>query len=693
MTDEVRDVMRLMRPRSVAVVGGGAWCTQVVQQLVSFGFDGPIWPVHPRAAMVAGLGAYPSVADLPAPPDATFVGVNRVASVDVVRALAGMGAGGAVCFASGFAEAEAEDAAGVDMQAALVAAAGAMPILGPNCYGFINALDGALLWPDQHGCVPVERGVALLTQSSNIAINLTMQQRALPVAYAVTCGNMAQTSQAQIATALLDDPRVTAIGLHIEGFGDVRQWEALAARAHEKGVPLVAIKVGASDQARAATVSHTASLAGSDAGAQAFLDRLGIPRVRSLPELLETLKLLHVTGPLAGGRIASISCSGGEASLIADMALDHGLTFPALDQTQTKQLRAALGPMVALSNPLDYHTYVWRDTDAMTRAWLGMTGAQIDMTLSIVDYPVTDASDWSCATDAALNVRRATERPFGVVSTLPELMPRDTAETLMAGGVVPFFGLAEALAALDAARQVGAPHEQAVALPGSGPATETLSEASAKAALAAHGVIVPAHRTATPHTVDAAVAALSPPFAIKGTGLAHKTEAGAVRLGVTRADAARVATEIGTRTVLIEEMITDGVAELLIGVTRDPAHGYVLTLGAGGVLTEVLKDTVSLLCPATASDIAQALEQLACAPLLRGYRGQPAADMTAITDTVLAVQDYVLAQRLTVSEVEINPLICTPHRAVAVDALIRMARADDATDTDHDPLTQEAPTT
>ncbi|WP_299370919.1 acetate--CoA ligase family protein [uncultured Tateyamaria sp.] len=667
------DVMRMMRPRSIAVVGGGAWCAQVVQQLAQFGFDGPVWPVHPRVAVVAGLGAYPTVGDLPDAPDAVFVGVNRHATVEVVRALAAMAAGGAVCFASGFSEAAAEDDGAADMQAALVAAAGDMPILGPNCYGFINALDGALLWPDQHGCVPVARGVALLTQSSNIAINLTMQQRALPVAYAVTCGNMAQTTQAQIAMALLDDPRVTAIGLHIEGFGALPAWEALAARARVRGVPLVAVKVGASDQARQATVSHTASLAGSDAGAQAVLDRLGIARVRSLPDLLETLKLLHVNGPVAGGRIASISCSGGEASLMADMALGAGLTFPPVTTAQACALRAALGPMVALGNPLDYHTYIWRDADAMAQAWQGMTGDGIDMTLSVVDYPVTDASDWTCATEAALAVRAATGRPFGVVSTLPELMPRDVAHELMQGGVVPFQGMGEALAAIRAARtrDVGTPAP--ICPPGTRAPTRTLSEAEAKDALAAHGLNVPGHVATTPARAATDAAHLCAPLAVKGLGLAHKTDAGAVRLNVGAADLEQAAQDIGTDAVLVEEMVRDSVAELLIGVVRDDAHGFVLTLGTGGVLTELLRDTTAMLLPVTGADVAAALDRLTIGAVLRGYRGARPADVDSIVAAVLAVQDYVLAQRDRVSEVEINPLICTPTRAVAVDALIHTA--------------------
>ncbi len=229
-----RDLSRVLRPRSIAVIGGGAWCAQIIRQSRRMGFAGRIDVVHPRGAIIEGVQAVAQIAALAGPPDAVFIGVNRFATVEVVATLARMGAGGAVCFASGFSEAAREDGSSADLQAALVAAAGDMPVLGPNCYGFINALDGALLWPDQHGCVAVDRGVAILTQSSNIAINLSMQRRGLPMAYVVACGNMAQTSQAQIAAELLDDPRVTAIGLHIEGFGDLRacgmRWQPRRAR-------------------------------------------------------------------------------------------------------------------------------------------------------------------------------------------------------------------------------------------------------------------------------------------------------------------------------------------------------------------------------------------------------------------------------------------------------------------------------
>ncbi|MGX9354885.1 CoA-binding protein [Roseobacteraceae bacterium S113] len=382
-------LQRLLAPRSVAVIGGGAWCANVIEELDKIGFSGAVWRVHPREG-------FASVADLPGVPDAAFIGVNREATIAVVGALAGMGAGGAVCFASGFAEAAAELDGSEDLQADLLAAAGDMPILGPNCYGMINYLDRVALWPDQHGGVAVERGVALITQSSNMAINLTMQARGLPLAYVVTAGNQAQQGLADIARAVLADPRVTGLGLHIEGIGDVAAFDALARHAASLGKPIVALKVGRSEQAQVATISHTASLAGSHAGAQALFARCGVAQVDSLEGLLEALKIAHLHGMLPHADVASLSCSGGEASLMADLGGRFGVGFPPLRAPQRAALRAALGPRVALANPLDYHTYIWGDEAAMAQAFAAMMTEDHALGLLVLDVPRGDR----CEADA-----------------------------------------------------------------------------------------------------------------------------------------------------------------------------------------------------------------------------------------------------------------------------------------------------
>ena len=675
----MRDLTRLLKPKSIAVIGGGAWCASIISAAKQIGFDGPLHPVHPTGKQIAGHKSLRSLEEVPGPIDAAFIGVNRHATLDVVAQLRRLKAGGAICFASGFSEAAAEDAAAQDLQAALIEAAGEMPILGPNCYGFVNAFVGCAIWPDQHGCSRVQRGVAILTQSSNIAINLTMQNRGLPIGYMLTCGNQAQTAQTDIALQLLDDERVTAIGLHIEGFGNLRGWEALAQKARTKGVTLIALKSGVSQQAQAAAVSHTASLTGSDTGADAFLQRLGIRRARSLPVFLESLKLAHQFGPLSSNRIASISCSGGEAALAADTAQGTGLIFPPLNPRQAKDLSAALGPMVAMANPLDYHTYIWRDQAAMTQAWAAMADDEIAMTLLVSDYPradLCDASDWECVTQAAIEATRRTGRPFAVVASLAELLPEQTAKTLMDHGVGAIHGLDHGLEALDVMSRPMAPPAEPVLLPGIDRDAELVDEQSAKLALAAHGLTIPPSVVVTDRsTAGQAAADIGFPVALKTLGLAHKTGANGLALGLTtRAEVEVAAPRLADGPLLVERMVAGTLVEVLVGVTRDPAHGFVLTLGAGGTMTDVLRDRASLLIPATRAEVTARLKDLNIAPLLEGFRGNPPVDLDALLAAIDAVQAYVLANAERVEEVEINPLICTQDNAIAADALIRKAQ-------------------
>jgi acyl-CoA synthetase (NDP forming) len=662
---------RLFNPASLAVIGGGAWGAYVIEQAQKFGYSGDIWPIHPSKIEVAGLKAFSSIRDLPSAPDASFIGINRDATIGAAERLNRASAGGAVCFASGFAEAQAEDEIAGDAQDRLLKAAGDMPILGPNCYGFINALDGAIIWPDQHGMSRVDRGVAILTQSSNIAINLTFQTRCLPIAMMVTCGNMAQTSQAAIIDTLLDDDRITAIGLHIEGFTDLTGWQAVAQKAHDKDIPLIALKAGRSAQARAATQSHTASLAGEDAGAQALLEFLGIGRVNSLSELLETLKLAHVCGRLASPTAASISCSGGEASLAADLGQTHGVTFPPLTDTQHTNLRAALGPKVALANPLDYHTYIWRDTKAMTAAWSAITAPDIAVTMTIVDIPDparANPVDWQCAIDAAVATHKNTGANVAFVSSLPETLPAQTSAYLMEHGIAPMQGLSEALAAIPALVR-RAPSSNLMTAK-TFPLMLERDELETKQALQPYDLKFP-RRVVHSGEIAEPLAKLTYPVVVKGSKIAHKTENDAVILNLmSPEDALAASAQIhGGGPNFIEEMAQGGVAELLIGFTNDPAHGIMLTLGAGGTLTELMQDTQHLMLPVTADAIDAALSKLRIAPMLDGYRGKPAADRAAIIRTVLALQQFVRDNQIGFVDLEVNPLICTPKDAVVVDAL------------------------
>jgi acetyl-CoA synthetase len=685
MTAERADnLRRLFAPRHVAIVGGRE-AAEVVRQCRRIGYGGALWPVNPTRDSIEGLRCFRDVAQLPEAPDAAFVAVPREATIDVVTALAGRGAGGAVCYASGFAEV---GGAGGVLQRRLIEAAGQMAILGPNCHGVLNYLDGAALWPDQHGGQRVDRGVAIITQSGNLGLNLTMQRRSLPLAYLVAVGNAAGAGMPEIIEALLNDPRVTAIGLHIEGLDDVAAFSRAAVKAHARRVPLVALKSGSSDLGAQVTVSHTSSLAGQDALYDALFERLGVARVHDPAGLLEALKLVSVRGGLAGTRIASAGCSGGEATLVADLAQPRGISLPPFPENVRQGLHDVLGDRVAVGNPLDYNTYIWGDLAAQTECFTALLSGVFDMHLLVLDVPRDDrctAADWETTLEAFLRAHRATKAPAAVVSSLPEGLPERIGARLLAEGIAPMQGLVECLDAIHAAATIGAAHGRevtalAAVVPSVGSPARTLNEWEGKQALAAAGVPVPEGRLVPAGDAAAYADKLGYPVAVKAVSaaLSHKTEAGAVALGLASPDEVHAAVErmAGlSGQFLVERMAGDAVAELIVGVRRDAQFGLALTIGAGGVLVELVHDVVTLLLPASREEIRAALASLRTWRLLTGYRGGRGGDVEAAVTAAAAIARYAIDRAERLEELEVNPLLVLPEGqgVLAVDVLIRTA--------------------
>lgn len=676
------DLSRLLNPKSIALFGG-AWAENVIIQLQKSGYAGEIWPVHPKRESICGISCFPQISDLPSPPDASFVGVNRELSIEIIYALSKMGAGGATCFASGFLESETEGTGGADLQARLIEAAGDMPILGPNCYGLLNYLDNVTLWPDQHGGRACEKGVAIIGQSSNVLINMTMQKRGLPIAYTIAAGNQAQTQLSDIASYLLDDERVTAIGLYIEGFGDMRKLEAMATKAQELGKPIVAIKTGKSEKSKLATLTHTASLTGGATASSALMERFGIVEVNAIAVFLETLKLLHVCGALEGNAISSMSCSGGEAGLIADMAEDTNIQLRDISPQSTKTLKNILGPIVTVANPLDYHTFIWGNEEKMKGVYSAVFQDNFNLNILIMDIPPQDRCDpsaWNSALTALKKAKASTNANVAMLATLPENLSESMSDNLLSHGIVPMHGMEEMILAIDAAIRAGGMITQDT-LPVALSTSQSedfivLNEAQSKTLLAKYGINFPQSKTANSTKEITAVAEeLSFPIVLKGLGIAHKSEAGAVALHLKNPNDVEEAAQKmdGITGFLIEEMIPNPIAEVLIGITRDATGLMLLTIGSGGVMTELLDDTASVIIPATRDDIKKAIDKLKLSKLLLGYRGKPKADMEALLDTIEAVQHYCL-NTPNLIELDINPLMALEKSAIAVDALIKLEK-------------------
>ncbi|WP_342618323.1 acetate--CoA ligase family protein [Rhodoferax sp. GW822-FHT02A01] len=680
---------QLFSPQRIAVFGGNA-AAEAIRQCRKLGFAGDIWPVHPTRTEMEGLPCFADVASLPAAPDAAFVAVPALATVDVVRQLSARGAGGAICYASGFAEV---GEAGAALQRELVAAAGDMALIGPNCYGLLNYLDGVALWPDQHGGHREERGVAIVTQSGNIGLNLTMQRRGLPLAYLITVGNKAGDSMDAIIEALLLDPRVTAIGMHIEGLDDVAAFSRVAIKALEKRIPLVALKAGSSELGARTTMSHTSSLAGPDKLYEALFARCGVARVTDVSGLLETLKFLHVHGGLSGNRIISASCSGGEASLVADLAQTHGLDMPEIPQAAHTRLFDVLGEKVTVANPLDYHTYIWGNLEAQTECFAGMMDCGFDAHVLVLDFPRANrcnGSTWQTTLDAFVAAQAQTGAVAVVLSSLPEGLPDAVSERLLQQGVAPMQGTHDCLAAIAHAARIGAAQARCAqatpvaATPWTAHAADAtshmLNEVASKRALQGFGVPIPRGACVTAPAAVATAEALGYPVVVKAVSdtLAHKTEAGGVKLGLKSADAVRAAVESMrhlSNAFLVEQMATEVVAEIIVGITRDAQFGLALTLGTGGILVELIQDAATLLLPASPEDIRTALQSLKTWPLLNGYRGKAAGDVDALVQAVASIAAYGAAHADDLLELDVNPILVLPagRGVVAVDALIRLA--------------------
>ncbi|OMH29150.1 acetate--CoA ligase family protein [Motiliproteus sp. MSK22-1] len=699
-----KNLQRMLLPRSVVFIGGRGLAT-AIKTCETIGYQGELFVVNPFYESIGGVSCYATLDDLPQIPDAALVAVNSNQTVAVVAELAKKGVGGCVCYAAGFAEV---GGAGSELQRCLVEAAGDMALVGPNCYGVLNFVDGVTLWPSAFGGERVAHGAAVISQSGNIALNMTMLERSLPLAHVISVGNQAVLGIGDYIQALVEDNRVDCIGLYIEGLDDVPAFSRAAQYALEKGKPIIAIKVGVSEVAAKLTASHTSSLAGSDTFYDALFQRLGVIRVKSMTEMTETLKLFCCAAPLNGNRIGIMTCAGGDAALAADLANVCGLVLPDLSLTQTETLQEQLDDFVTVANPLDYNTAIWGNEAELTRCFRVMQADSFDATVLIIDCPpigTQDEEDWDASIQALINTATtATNHSINnslssesgmlaVISTFPERLGSAVRQRLISAGIAPLQGLEEGIRALSYSawyqqRRMDAMNQSFchVALPDVNPAASNgrlMDEWQSKQQLSSYGLPVPQGQLL--RSGDRPAITTLYPVALKAVSdqLVHKTELGAVILNLQATEAVTEAMAMMELTLtrqgkscncfLVEPMVTDPVAELIVGVQRDPQFGLALTLGSGGVLVNLIEDSVTLLLPTSRESVARALDRLKCKALMTGYRGKPPGDIEALLDAVMAVATYAIEHRQDLLELDINPLMVLPtgQGVIAVDAMIR----------------------
>jgi acyl-CoA synthetase (NDP forming) len=691
------DLQRLFRPRSIAVVGAspkGGYGLTTLSNVRAGGFQGELYVVHPTLEEVDGIVAYPSLTSLPMPPDAVAVAVPAKAVPGVLADAVEMGAGGAVVYGSGFGE---TGEAGHHLQEEMVRICGGrLPVVGPNCLGVASYRGHAALWgitlPFVH--VDGDGSLAIAAQSGNMSLTTMFSGRLPAVAYGVSLGNQALVGVSDVLEFFLTDNQVRVVALIIEGLTDLPRFRRLALQALEQNVRIVALKVGRSARGERATLAHTGTLAGSDGLYDALFRQTGVIRVDDLDELIAVSSLLSSPVRPRGRRLGIFASSGGECGLVADLADTHGIALPELSDETRNVLQTVLPDYGYLSNPFDLTAGGWGQLDVYeTTARALARDPEVDIVAFVGDAPSNSGdpaeAGWPEMVEGA--GRAGDEgKPVALITTTTDTQP-ELARLCRAHGVILLPGLSPALRALALA---GAPSESdssqevtagADVVP-SDPGGEDVSETRAKGLLHDYGIAVPPGGDAA--DADAAVALaerIGYPVVAKVdvVGLGHKSDIGGVAIGLQDATALREAAarllglaaehggDCAVRGLRVERHAdTNSGMELIVGGQNLPG-GSMVVVGAGGVLTELVHDAVTLLWPFTTADVLTGLRGLRTYPLLTGYRGSTPVDLAAVATAVVAT-GRLLADHPEIVELDVNPLLCTPEGAVALDALVRI---------------------
>ena len=685
----------LFRARSVVLVGAtdrSIWSTAAFANFARLGFPGRVHVVNRKGGTVHGLTAATTCAGIGEPVDAALLMVPEAAIPDAFADMNAAGIRNAVVLTSGFAEVGAEGGA---RQEALLAAARAqrVTLLGPNCLGFINYADRVPIWTTQPP-LPVLPGgaIGVVSQSGATAgfIAAFAHRQGIGLSYQVSTGNEADVNVARVVDFLVDDPATTVIGLFLETVHDAGTLAAAARRALAAGKPIVAIKIGASENAARAAQAHTGSLVGDDRVFDAVCRQLGIIRVAAIEDLVFTAGLLAKLGPVRKRRLGLVSISGGVCEMAADQAEAAGVAVPALAPQTVAALRAVLPAFGTPNNPLDVTGGAMLDPPLFERslAPLGQD-PELGMLACFMDLPDT-AEEVAGYRGAIVRSIGAGFRAAGLPSVMFSVIPRPVTEAgraLLAESGIAYFGsgVPHALGAIGRAFAWAERQEAGLTEPAMPALVEARprSEHATLAYLAAQGVpTIPASLARDEAAAVAAAEALGGPVVLKiaSADIAHKSDIGGVLLNLSGRDAVaegfrRITTsaraarpDAAIDGVLVAPMRAGGV-ELFVGVLRDPIWGPAIAVGLGGIWVEALRDTSLRRLPVRPADVLDMLSELRGARLLDGYRGSPPVDRAAAAEAIARIGDAALALGPALASLEVNPLLATAERVEALDAL------------------------
>jgi acyl-CoA synthetase (NDP forming) len=679
---------------AIAVVGAtdrpGALGRMPVEHLLRYGYAGRIVPVNPKGGTVCGIPASASLTDAATdgPLDLALVMVPAAAAAGVVTEAGRLGIGVCVVMSSGLAETGPE---GEARQHALVRAArdAGVRLVGPNCIGSVGFAGGQVAcFSPLFGAddVPMTTGrLGFATQSGALgygAVSLALE-RGLGLAAAVNTGNEADVGTLEILEALADDPGTDALIGYVEALGDGERLRRLAA----SGKPLALLKAGSSEAGSRAAASHTGALATSDRVVGDVLRQLGIARAHDVEELLDLADALLAPRQPAGPRVAVVTTSGGSGILAADAIEQHGLTLATLSSTTVAALDEIVPAFGATSNPVDVTATVMSDPSLFDRS-LDLIAGDDGVDAVVACFCVLTGHHVMGIVESLQRVAERTGKPVVVTRTGADFLAPDATSALRAAGLPAYPTPGRAVRALAASWQTSRPRPEPLqqkALTG----PTRLDEPGLKAWLRDAGVAVPPGRVVADATEAAdVVREVGGRAVLKAVvpGLLHKTEAGGVALGITPESAGEaydrmkaVGAGAPGSAVLVEQLAEPEHAfEVLVGVTPTPL-GPVLSLAAGGVLTEVLGDVTFRLLPLAEGDAASMVDDLRSAALLRGHRGSPTLDETALVHLLETVSGLA-ATLPDSSSLDLNPVLVTTDGCLVLDAALALeAPANDTT--------------
>jgi len=698
----VNAIRTFLSPRSVAVVGasrdrssiGG----QLFHNLLTEEFHGPVYPVNPRAEVVHGVPAYPSIEKVPGPVDVAFIVVPAAFVLQVARECGEKGVRGLVVISSGFAEIGGD---GPDRQRELVEVCRAygMRIIGPNCMGIVNTDPNVQLNGTFASIFPPPGRVGFLSQSG--ALGLAVMQHAaelgLGLSSFVSVGNKADISGNDLVAFWGEDERTDVVLLYLESFGNPRRFARLA-REVGRRKPIVAVKSGRSAAGARAAASHTgALLAASDVTVDALFRQAGVIRTDTLEQMFDVAELLANQPAPGGNRVAIITNAGGLGILCADTCEANGLMVAPLSETTKAQLREFLPSEASVENPVDMIASA-SDTDYEGAIRTVAGDPDVDAVIVIYIPPLMEK-----AAAILRAIARAVRDVGGNIPVATTLMGGSAVESeLRADGTnIPSFSFPEqaAIAVARAAAygrwrtrpegtvprfdDVRRDEAYAVIAGALGRGGGWLPADELEELLGCYGLpVARSARAATPEEAAAAASGLGGPVALKALGpdIVHKTDVGAVRLGLAGPEEVISAAKEMTRRIdeagltlegfLVQEMVTGGV-EMLVGVAQDPLFGPVVACSAGGTAAELLRDVSVRIAPITDLDASEMVRSLKTFPLLDGYRGALKADVAALEEVILRVSTMVDAHP-SIAEMDCNPVMVLPHGAVIVDARVRV---------------------